>query len=95
MGTERMLWWVIGAATRVLERPFGEESSPEERELRTRQNRSILDATTGTINNLVARVRAKDPLKVDRYLTSIREVEARLQGIRIPTRTSWASISWT
>jgi hypothetical protein len=65
----------------VFERLFGEESSPEERELRTRQNRSILDATTGTINQLVARVGAKDRLKVDQYLTSIREVEARLQRI--------------
>jgi hypothetical protein len=65
----------------VFERLFGEESSPEERELRTRQNRSILDATTGTINKLVARVGAKDRLKVNQYLTSIREVEARLQRI--------------
>src|SRR5271168_4751153 len=65
----------------VFERLFGEESSPEERALRTRQNRSILDATTGSINKLAARVGAKDRLKVDQYLTSIREVEARLQRI--------------
>jgi hypothetical protein len=70
----------------VFERLFGEESSPEERELRTRQNRSILDATTGTINKLSARVGAKDRLKVDQYLTSIREVEARLQRIENQAR---------
>jgi hypothetical protein len=65
----------------VFERLFGEESSPEERIARIKQDRSILDSTTGSINRLAARVGAKDRLKVDQYLTSIREVEARLQRI--------------
>jgi hypothetical protein len=68
----------------VFKRFFGEESVPEERALRTGQNRSILDTTTGTINKLAARVGAKDRLKLDQYLTSIREAEARLQAHRKP-----------
>ncbi len=65
----------------IFERLFGEETSPEERLLRIKQDRSILDATTGSINQLLSRVGAKDRLKVDQYLTSIREVETRLQRI--------------
>jgi hypothetical protein len=65
----------------VFERLFGEESSPEERAIRIRQDRSILDATTGSINRMAAKVGAKDRLKIDQYLTSIREVETRLRRI--------------
>lgn len=65
----------------IFERLFGEESNPQERMLRIKQDKSILDATTGSINRMAARVGAKDRLKVDQYLTSIREVEARLQRI--------------
>jgi len=68
----------------VFERLFGAGSSAERRrnlELRRSQERSILDFISDDARMLAARLNGTDRRKLDEYLTSIREVEERIERI--------------
>jgi hypothetical protein len=65
----------------VFERLFGEEGNSNERAIRLKEDRSILDSVTGAIGQLKMRLGANDRRKMDQYFSSIREVEQRLQRI--------------
>jgi len=65
----------------VFERLFGASDStdPKVRAARLRQDRSILDSVTDRVNQLQRRLGAADNRRVNDYLTSLREVERRIQ----------------
>jgi hypothetical protein len=63
----------------VFERMFGSGGTPEERALRRAQQRSILDSVTEDLAKLKVEVAAPDRLRLDQYLTDVREIERRLQ----------------
>jgi len=75
----------------VFERLFGEAGDPQQRALRIRENRSILDSVTASMKQLQGSVGGLDRQKMDQYFTAIREVEVRLQ--RIEAQNS-ASPTW-
>jgi hypothetical protein len=65
----------------VFERLFGSSDStdPRVRAARLRKDRSILDAVTERVKQLQQRLGAADNGKVNDYLTSLRDVERRIQ----------------
>jgi hypothetical protein len=66
----------------VFERLFGDidtSLSPEARERRLRHRRSILDLVAGRTAELSADLGPSDRRKLDEYLTSIREIERRIE----------------
>ena len=65
----------------IFERLFGASDStdPKVRAARLRQDRSILDAVTGRVKQLQRELGAADNRKVNDYLTSLRDVERRIQ----------------
>jgi len=65
----------------VFERLFGEEGNAQERAVRIKEDRSILDSVTGAMKQLQSSLGATDRRKVDQYFDSIRGVELRLQRI--------------
>src|SRR5436190_5023622 len=64
---------------KVFERMFGQGGSPAERQARSEEDRSVLDAITGQIGGLQRRLGRKDRVTVNDYLDSVREIERRLQ----------------
>ena len=65
----------------VFQRLFGEGQNAQERLTQTREDRSILDAVTGSMKRLESTLGPADRQKMDQYFTAIREVELRLQRI--------------
>jgi Protein of unknown function (DUF1552) len=65
----------------VFERLFGEEGNTRERAIRLQEDLSILDSVTGALAQLKMRLGTNDRRKMDQYLTSVREVEQRLERI--------------
>lgn len=65
----------------VFERLFGSSDStdPRVRAARLRQDRSILDSVTARVRQLQQTLGARDTTKIDDYLTSLRDVERRIQ----------------
>src|SRR5690606_34849620 len=63
----------------VFERLFGDGATPEERQARRVANASILDAVTHKTSKLKQRLGNDDQLRLDAYLTTVREVERRVQ----------------
>jgi hypothetical protein len=65
----------------VFERLFGASDStdPKVRAARLRQDRSILDSVTDRVKQLQRRLGSADKTKVNDYLTSLRDVERRIQ----------------
>ena len=63
----------------VFERMFGEESSTAERAKRIRTDKSILDAVALQVQGLEKKLGAADRAAVSEYLTTVREVERRIQ----------------
>ena len=65
----------------VFERLFGASDStdPKVRAARLRQDRSILDSVTDRVKQLQRRLGAADNTRVNDYLTSLRDVERRIQ----------------
>jgi Protein of unknown function (DUF1552) len=65
----------------LFERLFGDDAdmTPEARERRNLYRRSILDSAGEDSKRLESRVGPSDRRKLDEYLTSVREVETRLQ----------------
>jgi hypothetical protein len=62
----------------VFERLFGSGDSAEERAVRSREDRSILDGVTEEISRLRRTLGARDGVKLSEYLDAIREVEQRI-----------------
>lgn len=72
----------------VFERMFGDGSTPGQRIMRRRQQRSILDSVTDSLARLKNEVPATDRNRLDQYLTDVREIERRLQiASQASTRT--------
>jgi hypothetical protein len=66
----------------IFERLFGDQDftlSPEARERRTMQRKSILDVVNQRTKRLEQDLGAADRRKVDEYLTGIREIERRIE----------------
>ena len=63
----------------VFESLFGEGGSAEDRRAALRQQASLLDSMIEDIARLKRELGASDQSKIDQYLTSIREVERRIQ----------------
>ncbi|HWE53726.1 MAG TPA: DUF1552 domain-containing protein [Bryobacteraceae bacterium] len=74
----------------VFQRLFGEGQTAKERVIQTREDRSILDAVTGSMKRLQSTLGADDRRKMDQYFDAIREVELRLQ--RIEAKNADASV---
>ena len=63
----------------VFERMFGDGSTAEERFRRREQQRSILDSVTDSLARLRVDVSRTDRVRLDQYLSDVREIERRLQ----------------
>ena len=63
----------------VFENMFGDGATIEERVRGRETDRSILDAITRKIAPLRAKIGTEDKLRLDAYLTDVREIERRLQ----------------
>ncbi|MGE5246690.1 MAG: DUF1552 domain-containing protein [Betaproteobacteria bacterium] len=65
----------------VFDQLFGAGATPEERALRRREDRSILDTITATVAALRARLGPADRARLSEYLDDVREVERRIQKV--------------
>ena len=63
----------------VFERMFGDGSTAEERFRRREQQRSLLDSVTESLARLRVEVGSGDRVRLDQYLTDVREIERRLE----------------
>ncbi|HEY7447016.1 MAG TPA: DUF1552 domain-containing protein [Vicinamibacterales bacterium] len=64
---------------KVFERMFGQGGTAADRQARTEQDRSILDAITTQASDLQRRLGPQDRAKVSDYLDNVREIERRIQ----------------
>src|SRR6476661_8862542 len=64
---------------KVFERMFGQGSNAAERQARTAEDRSVLDAIAKQIGGLRRSLGSKDRTTVNDYLESVREIERRIQ----------------
>ena len=65
----------------AFEKLFGVGGSASERAERRRTRRSILDFVSGEMSTLKTSLGPTDRVRMDRYLTDIREVERRIQAV--------------
>jgi hypothetical protein len=63
----------------VFERLFGEGGNSEQRKVAMAERRSILDSVVEDLARLQRKVGAADRTKIDQYLTSVRELERRIE----------------
>jgi hypothetical protein len=63
----------------AFERMFGRAGSPADRQMRRTEDRSILDSILQEARGLQTKVAASDRVRLDNYLTNIREIERRIQ----------------
>jgi len=63
----------------AFDRLFGAGGSPEERAIRRRTNRSILDWVAEEVSWLKGEVGSEDRQRIDRFLENVREVERRIE----------------
>jgi hypothetical protein len=63
----------------VFERLFGDGGTAEERAARRAQQRSILDSVTGSLATLENKVGSGDRVRIEQYLSDVREIERRLE----------------
>lgn len=70
----------------VFEKLFGEGGTPEDRQAALNKRASLLDWVTEDIKRLKRELGAADRAKVDDYLTSVREVERRIQRAEAGTK---------
>ncbi len=66
---------------------FGAGGSPEERAVRRRTSRSILDWITEDVTTLKRSLGPNDTIRLDRYLDNVRELERRIQNVEAQNRT--------
>jgi hypothetical protein len=62
----------------LFEQLFGDGATPAQREARRSQSLSLLDAVTEQITSLDKALPAADKLRLEQYLTDIREIERRI-----------------
>lgn len=67
---------------KLFQRLFGAGDTPEERALLSRENASILDLVTREADGLRKTLGTRDQALLDDYLTSVREVESRVQRLQ-------------
>jgi hypothetical protein len=60
---------------------FGAGGTPEERAARRRTAKSVLDFVLGEVNRLNRELDAADRLRMDQYLSNLREIERRIQKV--------------
>jgi hypothetical protein len=65
----------------VFERLFGDGSTDDERKARRQQSLSLLDSVVGEAASLQRRLPAADRVRLDQYLTDVREIERRVQKV--------------
>ena len=65
----------------VFERLFGTGNTPEEREARAEEDRSILDGLSQEISTLANKLGGQDRAKLGEYLDAIRDVEQRIAKV--------------
>ncbi len=65
----------------VFDQLFGGGATPEERQLRRREDRSIIDAVTAAVARLRSELGAADRERLANYLDDVREIERRIQRI--------------
>lgn len=70
----------------VFEKLFGEGGTPEDRRAALSRRASLLDFVTEDIRRLKRELGSSDRSKVDDYLTSVREVERRIQRAEANTK---------
>jgi hypothetical protein len=63
----------------VFERLFGDGSTDAERRARREQSLSLLDAVVGEASSLQKNLPAADRVRMDQYLTDVREIERRIE----------------
>ena len=67
---------------KLFQRLFGQGDTPEERELLSRENASLLDLVNSEASGLRRTLGARDQALLDDYLTSVREIERRIQKLQ-------------
>ncbi|MDA1092089.1 MAG: DUF1552 domain-containing protein [Acidobacteria bacterium] len=72
----------------VFERLFGDGGTPDQRRAEMKTNASILDWVLGDMSKLQHAMGAGDRTKVDEYVTTVREVERRIQLAEQQTSSS-------
>lgn len=70
----------------VFESLFGEGGTPEDRRAALRRRASLLDSVSDDLTRLRRELGAADRAKVDDYLTSVREIERRIQQAEASTQ---------
>jgi hypothetical protein len=65
----------------AFEELFGSGGSKDDRAMRRRLNRSILDGITHDVMRLSKNLDTKDKNRLDTYLENVREIERRIEGI--------------
>ncbi|MEZ4423696.1 MAG: DUF1552 domain-containing protein [Gemmatimonadota bacterium] len=70
----------------VFDQLFGAGGTPEQRAIRRREQRSILDWVAREVATLKRQIGPADAVRMDRYLENIREIERRIE--RIEARNS-------
>jgi hypothetical protein len=65
----------------VFDQLFGAGATPAEREIRRREDRSILDSITASVSSLQRELGAADRARLAGYLDDVREIERRIQKI--------------
>jgi len=63
----------------VFEHLFGDGATPEQREARRKQSLSLLDAVSDQLASLDRSLPASDKLRLEQFLTDIREIERRIE----------------
>jgi hypothetical protein len=67
---------------KLFQRLFGQGDTPEERALLTRENQSLLDLVTREAGTLRKTLGVRDQQLLDDYLTSVREIERRIDRLQ-------------
>jgi len=62
----------------VFEQLFGDGATPAQREARRKQSLSLLDAVSEQLSSLDKTLPASDKVRLEQYLTDIREIERRI-----------------
>lgn len=67
---------------KLFQRLFGQGDTPEEREFLSRENASLLDLVTQEAAGLRRTLGVRDQNLLDEYLTSVREIERRIEKLQ-------------
>jgi len=67
---------------KLFQRLFGQGDTPEEREFLSRENSSLLDLVTQEAASLRKTLGVRDQNLLDEYLTSVREIERRIEKLQ-------------